>query len=180
MSQHVNHRRDGKRHQDNGPTYESHTPNAGCNSTHVARGRKRWKDLVERARRRLGKMLTREQTDELDLRHNPMAVDEDIYPHPAALDRQRIERLEDLIVVFNSVEEGCRDHVSIMVNGGAEKGKAEAFTRDLLKRTTFKKFPEIEAAIDCYEDGMRPSDEDDELLEQYGLRDALKGKIRIR
>lgn len=96
--------------------------------------------------------IGRKREPKLDLTCNPMAVDEDIYPHPAALDRQRIERLEDLIVVFNSVEEGCREHVSILVNGGLEKGKAEAFTRDLLKRTTFKKFPEIEAAIDIYED----------------------------
>lgn len=39
MSQRLGHRRGEPRHQDNGPTFESHTPNAGCNSTHVARAR---------------------------------------------------------------------------------------------------------------------------------------------
>lgn len=43
MSQRLGHRRGEPRHQDNGPTFESHTPNAGCNSTHVARARAKWK-----------------------------------------------------------------------------------------------------------------------------------------
>ncbi len=52
MSQHISHRRGGTRHQDNGPRWESHTPNAGCNSTHVARARRGWRDLDRRSRRR--------------------------------------------------------------------------------------------------------------------------------
>jgi len=54
MSQRINHRREGKRHQDNGPTYESRNPMAGCNSTHVARARRSWKKLGRRAERRAG------------------------------------------------------------------------------------------------------------------------------
>ena len=52
MSQHINHRRDGKRHQDNGPDYEGGPPNSGCNSTHVAKARRKWKKIGNRAERR--------------------------------------------------------------------------------------------------------------------------------
>ncbi len=54
MSQKVNHRRGGGRRQDNGPTYESHTPNAGANSTHVAAGRRKYKRRLRREDRRDG------------------------------------------------------------------------------------------------------------------------------
>ena len=55
MSQRINYRREGRRYQDNGPAYESHTPAAGCNSTHVARGRAKWRTLGRRAERRTGR-----------------------------------------------------------------------------------------------------------------------------
>ena len=75
MSQHPNHRRDGKRHQDNGPRWENKNPMAGCNSTHVARARKGWRNLLRRITRRKAKR-------ELDLTINPMEPDECIYPMP--------------------------------------------------------------------------------------------------
>ena len=52
MSSGPNHRRGEKRQQDNGPTYENRTPSGGCNSTHVARGRSKWKRLNNRTERR--------------------------------------------------------------------------------------------------------------------------------
>lgn len=52
VSQKVNHRRGGERHQDNGPTWEGGPPNSGSNSTHVARSRKKWKRRAARAERR--------------------------------------------------------------------------------------------------------------------------------
>ena len=55
MSSGPNHRRGEERRQDHGPTWESHTPAKGCNSTHVARSRKKWKARVCRAERRTGK-----------------------------------------------------------------------------------------------------------------------------
>lgn len=55
MSQRINHRRGEKRHQDNGPAYESATPTAGCNSTHVARARRAWRKIGRRLERRTGK-----------------------------------------------------------------------------------------------------------------------------
>lgn len=54
MSQRKNHRRGEAGHQDNGPTYENRTPNKGCNSTHVARSRTKWKRRLARAVRRTG------------------------------------------------------------------------------------------------------------------------------
>jgi hypothetical protein len=54
MSQRINHRREGKRYQDNGPRYENGNPMAGCNSTHVARGRSRWRKIGRRKERRNG------------------------------------------------------------------------------------------------------------------------------
>lgn len=54
MTQHKNHRRDGRSHQDNGPTWEGGPPNSGCNSTHVARARKGWKRIKSRSERRTG------------------------------------------------------------------------------------------------------------------------------
>lgn len=55
MSSGPNHRREHDRITDNGPTWESHTPAKGCNSTHVARSRKKWKKRACRAERRTGK-----------------------------------------------------------------------------------------------------------------------------
>jgi hypothetical protein len=55
MSNHPNHRRGHGRIQGNGPTWENGNPEAGCNSTHVARSRKKWKKRVCRAERRTGK-----------------------------------------------------------------------------------------------------------------------------
>lgn len=55
MSQKINHRRGEHRHQDNGPTFESRNPMAGCNSTHVARSRTSWKRIGTRSLRRTGK-----------------------------------------------------------------------------------------------------------------------------
>jgi len=52
MSQKINYRRDAKRHQDNGPTYEGGPPNSGCNSTHVARSRRGWRNIRRRKERR--------------------------------------------------------------------------------------------------------------------------------
>lgn len=52
MTQRINHRRGETRHQDNGPRWESHTPNAGANSSSVARARKSWKRIRARAERR--------------------------------------------------------------------------------------------------------------------------------
>jgi hypothetical protein len=52
VSQKINYRRDGKRHQDNGPTWEGGPPNSGSNSTHVAKSRKKWKRRGNRAFRR--------------------------------------------------------------------------------------------------------------------------------
>jgi hypothetical protein len=45
-------RRDGRHHQDNGPTWEGGPPNSGSNSTHVAGARRAWKRIASRAERR--------------------------------------------------------------------------------------------------------------------------------
>lgn len=52
MSNHDNHRLGEKKRSEHGPRYESHDPGAGCNSTHVARGRKKYKQRKTRAVRR--------------------------------------------------------------------------------------------------------------------------------
>ena len=54
MSNHDNHRRGEKKRTETGPSYESANPGAGCNSTHVARSRKKWKRRQARAKRRTG------------------------------------------------------------------------------------------------------------------------------
>ena len=54
----INHQRGHAPKQDNGPGYESHTPAAGCNSTHVARSRAKWKRRHARQERRTGKDLS--------------------------------------------------------------------------------------------------------------------------
>lgn len=61
MSQRLNHRREGKRFQDNGPRWENSNPMAGCNSTHVARARRGWRTLLRRGRRRSFKQEIREK-----------------------------------------------------------------------------------------------------------------------
>ena len=54
MSNHKNHRRDHDAIQDNGPTWEGGPPSSGCNSTHVARSRTKWRKRGRRAERRTG------------------------------------------------------------------------------------------------------------------------------
>jgi len=54
MSNGPNHRRGHDRIQDNGPTWEGGPPSSGCNSTHVARARKKWKRRANRSERRQG------------------------------------------------------------------------------------------------------------------------------
>jgi hypothetical protein len=60
MSNHVNHRRRGRaeKRTEHGPTWRCHnsmTPSAGCNSTHVAKGRRWWQNFARRSERRTGK-----------------------------------------------------------------------------------------------------------------------------
>lgn len=52
MSNHDNHRRGEERRSEHGPRYENHDPGKGCNSTHVAKGRKKWKRQIRRSERR--------------------------------------------------------------------------------------------------------------------------------
>lgn len=59
MSTKPNHRRGEDRKQDNGPTFESPTPAAGCNSTHVARSRRKWKRRAARSERRTGQVTSK-------------------------------------------------------------------------------------------------------------------------
>ena len=54
MSTKPNHRRGHGRIQGNGPRFENPNPEAGCNSTHVARARSAWKTMARRAERRIG------------------------------------------------------------------------------------------------------------------------------
>ncbi len=55
MSSGPNHRRGEERRQDNGPTWEGGPPSSGCNSTHVAKTRRKWRDMGRRAERRTGR-----------------------------------------------------------------------------------------------------------------------------
>jgi hypothetical protein len=55
MSSGPNHRRGEDRSQDNGPTWEGSPPCSGCNSTHVAKARTKWRKRGRRAERRTGK-----------------------------------------------------------------------------------------------------------------------------
>jgi len=57
MSNRPNPRRDEERRTENGPRWESKNPGAGCNSTHVARGRAKWKRRRARMMRRTGTYL---------------------------------------------------------------------------------------------------------------------------
>lgn len=56
MSSGPNHRRGERRRQDNGPTWEGQPPCSGCNSTHVARARSKWKKVKNRSFRRNGRV----------------------------------------------------------------------------------------------------------------------------
>jgi hypothetical protein len=55
MSSGPNHRRGHGRVQERGPTWENRRPSGGCNSTHVARGRRWWRTFGRRKERRTGK-----------------------------------------------------------------------------------------------------------------------------
>ena len=52
MSNHTNHRRGDRQRTETGPRYENPNPGAGCNATHVARGRRKWKRITARQERR--------------------------------------------------------------------------------------------------------------------------------
>lgn len=54
MANKTNPRRKGAKRTETGPTFESHNPGEGCNSTHVARARKKWKRTANRTERRTG------------------------------------------------------------------------------------------------------------------------------
>jgi len=55
VSNRTNPRRGDKRRSEHGPRYENGDPGKGCNSTHVAKGRKDWKTIRRRKARREGK-----------------------------------------------------------------------------------------------------------------------------
>jgi hypothetical protein len=67
MSNQINHRRGHGRIQGNGPRYENGCPEKGCNSTHVARGRKKYKKRRNRISRRDAKAMTRNRMTEAEL-----------------------------------------------------------------------------------------------------------------
>lgn len=52
MSNHKNYKRDEEARTENGPRFENGNPGAGCNSTHVARARRSWRNLHRRQERR--------------------------------------------------------------------------------------------------------------------------------
>lgn len=53
MSNHDNHRRGERYRSEHGPRWEADgNPGKGCNSTHVARGRRGWKRIRARRERR--------------------------------------------------------------------------------------------------------------------------------
>lgn len=54
MSNHRNHRRGEERRTEHGPSWENPDPGKGCNSTHVARARRKWKKHANRSFRRTG------------------------------------------------------------------------------------------------------------------------------
>ena len=61
MSNRPNHRRGEKRRTEHGPRWENANPGAGCNATHVARARRKWKTRLRRLKRRLGNLLLLDQ-----------------------------------------------------------------------------------------------------------------------
>jgi hypothetical protein len=56
MSNKTNPRRKGVKNAGTGSTWEGGSPSDGCNSTHVARARKKWKRTANRTLRRNGKV----------------------------------------------------------------------------------------------------------------------------
>lgn len=54
MSNHRNQRREEEARTEHGPRWENANPGAGCNSTHVAGSRAKWKKYKSRAERRTG------------------------------------------------------------------------------------------------------------------------------
>lgn len=56
MSNKTNPRRKGGKRTETGPSWEGNPPSSGCNSTHVARARKKWKRTANRTLRRNGKV----------------------------------------------------------------------------------------------------------------------------
>jgi len=64
MSNKQNPRREGGKNEkrtEHGPTWENHNPGAGCNSTHVAKSRRKWQDRARRSERRNGKTTSKFQ-----------------------------------------------------------------------------------------------------------------------
>lgn len=59
MSNRPNHRRGEGRRTEHGPRWEQSDPGAGCNSTHVARSRRKWQDRARRRNRRTAKVELR-------------------------------------------------------------------------------------------------------------------------
>jgi hypothetical protein len=55
MSNRTNPRRKKSKRTETGPRFENPNPGAGCNATHVARSRKKWKRVGARTERRTGK-----------------------------------------------------------------------------------------------------------------------------
>ena len=74
MSSKPNHRRGHGRIQNTGPTYENRRPGGGCNSTHVARSRSKWKKKNARSLRRTG-TVQKPWGDRMDL--PPIEVEEE-------------------------------------------------------------------------------------------------------
>jgi len=113
MSQRPNHRRGEGRHQDNGPTWESHTPNAGCNATHVARGRAKWKRRNARQERRTGRHVSfvplsssRERPPIGDVDQEE-ALDLDSFPNtPSCVSRKEEEFPQEVDGSGDDVDEG--------------------------------------------------------------------------
>jgi len=66
VSSAVNHRRGHAKIQERGPRYENRDPSAGCNATHVAKGRKRWKLRDARKERRLAKLAVSQLHGKID------------------------------------------------------------------------------------------------------------------
>ncbi len=56
MSNHRNSRRDESYRSEHGPRWENGDPGAGCNSTHVARARRKHKRLRARRERRIAEV----------------------------------------------------------------------------------------------------------------------------
>lgn len=55
MSNRTNPRRKKTKRTETGPRFENANPGAGCNATHVARARKKWKRVAARSERRTGR-----------------------------------------------------------------------------------------------------------------------------